>query len=302
MVPKTIGIIGLGYMGMIHARNLIDLGCKVYGEDTDIAKIGELIKLGGLNMEGEKPYCGLDALIVSTPSDDHSFQLLCDGVHQHMFVEKPVGVDKADAIELTHLLPAMGKAGRVLMVGNNMRYHPAVKQAKEWLAENKIGRPKEAMFSIRQFKASPRDCLMLNWGSHAVDLARYLLGDFTLLHSGMEKTGDMAYLKLAGADDLDITVTLDYFLPGDGLNQFIITGTRGWIKGDLLAYTASCHSQNDGDEIVWCTGKWNDMYIEEIQEFLRRIDGQEPDGIGATGADGLACLDLLLEAKAKAVE
>ena len=37
--------------------------------------------------------------------------------------------------------------------------------------------------------------------------------------------------------------------------------------------------------------------FDEMKEFIRRVNGEESDGIGATGEDGLACLELLLTAQ-----
>ena len=52
-----------------------------------------------------------------------------------------------------------------------------------------------------------------------------------------------------------------------------------------------------GREVIAVEGSHEQTYVDEMKEFIRRVDGHSTDGIGATGEDGLRCLKLLLEAQ-----
>jgi predicted dehydrogenase len=81
-------------------------------------------------------------------------------------------------------------AGRVLKCGFNHRHHPAVQQARRWFEEGRIGEPVfiRARYGIggrpgyeREWRADPEIVSggqLMEQGIHAVDLARWFLGEF----------------------------------------------------------------------------------------------------------------------------
>ncbi len=152
-----IGVIGLGSIGMRHARNLQSLGHKVIGYDP-IEELRDQFPGEGLTEE---------AYVFATPTKHHYGNILDSALtYKPLFVEKPIA-------HLWH-----PDFHIVRMVGYNLRFHACVKKAKEWIDAGRIGKPLWANFTCGQFSDKPaylRDGVILNW-SHEIDLALHLLG------------------------------------------------------------------------------------------------------------------------------
>src|SRR5690606_38662559 len=79
----------------------------------------------------------LDAIVVATPVPTHSdltVRVLEAG--KHCFVEKPLATNVADA---ERAVDAARSAGRVLMVGHLLQYHPGVNKLKELVDTGELG-------------------------------------------------------------------------------------------------------------------------------------------------------------------
>lgn len=290
---KTIGVIGLGSIGMRHAKNLLAMGHKVYGLDVTNAAEDAAVKIGC----SELPIGGylLDecaGVIIATPTKYHyqelerlSFMAFGGGI----LCEKPLAYELND--NLSKILPDM--------MGNNQRYHPCVKQAKEWLQEGAISNVLYAGFRIEQYNEKYTDSVILNWGGHECDLALYLLGPATVSEcKAKSKNGieNVATISLAHTSGANSYITMDYITKPQQ-RSFYIVGQGGKIHCDLEQFEATLETTRGVWEKVALAGSMDQTYVDEMQEFIRRIDGHESDGIGATGADGLRCLELLLEAR-----
>jgi predicted dehydrogenase len=131
-----VGIAGLGYWGPNLARNFDSIeGCEVAwlcdADPQALARIGSRIPsarttgdLGDLLADDT-----LDAVVLATPVPTHAElaeRVLAAG--KHCFVEKPLGVSVAEA---ERAVAAAEAAGRILMVGHLLEYHPGVAKLKE---------------------------------------------------------------------------------------------------------------------------------------------------------------------------
>ncbi len=107
---------------------------------------------------------------------------------KHVLVEKPAA---RSADELRPLLPLARERGRLVKVGFNHRFHPALRKAREIVDAGLLG---PLMFARgryghggrlgyeREWRADPQRAgggELLDQGVHLVDLARWFLGDFT---------------------------------------------------------------------------------------------------------------------------
>ena len=111
---------------------------------------------------------------------------------KHIWIEKPVGVDAADAEAVA---AATVHAGVQSTVGFNYRYAPAVDFARSLIEEGRIGSPTHARFRLfSDYAAHPQGALSWRFErarggsgvlgdlmSHGIDLARYLLGEMDSL-------------------------------------------------------------------------------------------------------------------------
>lgn len=271
---KTVGVIGLGSIGLRHAKNLLAMGHWVCAYDPIMPDGG--IDIPFRNIED---MWGLDGVVIASPTPLHleHIQATEDLI---TFVEKPIA----------HVLPAY--AGHVKMVGNNLRFHSCVKKAKEWLSEGRIGTVQWANFTLGQYNDKYKDHVILNWGSHEIDLATYLLGAAEV--AGCVGDSRIADIVLRHPDSgVRTSIHLDYVTDPE-IRSFCIAGNEGNIHVDLKSRHAYLSRLGQRGEMQ---GKdsWDDNYVEEMEEFIKLIDGK-PSLIAATGQDGLRTLELCLKA------
>jgi predicted dehydrogenase len=115
---------------------------------------------------------------------------------KHVLVEKPAARSTA---ELRPVMAAAQRAGRLVRVGFNHRYHRSLRQARELFAAGALG---EMMFVRgryghggrpgyeREWRANPAlsgGGELLDQGVHLIDLARCFLGDFAHV-TGLART------------------------------------------------------------------------------------------------------------------
>ena len=274
-----VGIIGLGSIGIRHAKNLLAMGHEVVFYDPakpdSLADEAECISLA-------------DAVVIASPSIAHSKHVeMCAESGKPMLVEKPISVSMddwtRDAI-----------ANSIVMTANNCRYHPVVKVVKERMWEL-VGPYTSAWFVLKQRNTKYTDPVVLNWGAHEVDLALYLLGKMSKVESAKCSQNEASMILRGAAGRQLVHVNLDY-LAEPWERCFTIHGPDASIHADLENFVVHIYSRQ-GREIIAVEGSHEQTYVDEMKEFIRRVDGKPSDGIGATGEEGLACLKLLLEAQ-----
>jgi len=107
---------------------------------------------------------------------------------KHVLVEKPAARSVA---EIDRLIAASRAAGRIVQVGFNHRYHPALQQARQIIDRGTLG---PLMFMRgryghggrvgydREWRADPARAgggELIDQGVHLIDLARWFFGEFT---------------------------------------------------------------------------------------------------------------------------
>ena len=127
-----------------------------------------------------------DAVYIGTPVFCHKEQALTAlRYNRHVFIEKPVTIDAAEAKELTAAFKA---AGKQLTVGYMMKYHNLHQEARELVKAGKIGKPVSvrARFAIwypdipgawRQNPALGGGGAFMDLGVHCAELIEYILDD-----------------------------------------------------------------------------------------------------------------------------
>lgn len=140
MNKVRVGIIGVGYLGMQHARILS------YLEEADLKGVADInfrkaVEIGNRHgvqyfQDYEKMLDEIDAAIVATPTSEHfaiSMKLLKQG--KSVLVEKPI----TETVEQGEELVAMAKKnGLILQVGHLERFNPAVEAAENMISEPKF--------------------------------------------------------------------------------------------------------------------------------------------------------------------
>jgi predicted dehydrogenase len=80
----------------------------------------------------------IDAVVLATPHSQHAAQVLAAiAAGKHIHVEKPLTLDRPSAEQV---VAAAKKAGIVLAVGFNRRFHPSVVEIRKRLTSGQLGR------------------------------------------------------------------------------------------------------------------------------------------------------------------
>ncbi len=142
--PIRVGIVGLGYWGPNLARNFAAIPtCEVRwlcdASEPARARLAPALPQARAtdDLEALLRDAELDAVVLATPVPTHAeLAARVARAGKHCFVEKPLATSVADAQEA---VAAARAAGKVLMVGHLLEYHPAVDRLKELLDAGELG-------------------------------------------------------------------------------------------------------------------------------------------------------------------
>ena len=139
-VPR-VAVIGCGYWGKNLVRNFAGAGALVAVADRDpevAARQAATHDVPVRSVEDLLADPGLDAVAIAAPAAQHA-ELTAAALRagKHVFVEKPLALDVAEAEQLVHLAAARK---RTLMVGHLLQYHPAFLGLKGLVDDGVIGR------------------------------------------------------------------------------------------------------------------------------------------------------------------
>jgi predicted dehydrogenase len=140
----TVGVVGLGYWGPNLARNFdrlpgSELTWLCDSSEEALERWGAAFpsaqtttQLDDLLSDG-----GLDAVVIATPVPTHGeLALAAIAAGKHCFVEKPLARTEEEA---ERVVEAARAAGRVLMVGHLLEYHPGVEKLEELVRSGELG-------------------------------------------------------------------------------------------------------------------------------------------------------------------
>jgi predicted dehydrogenase len=176
-----IGVIGSGYWGPKLARNFNDiLGASL--EMVADLREDRLAEIKGLypDVRTTRNYedlleSELDAIVIATPVNTH-YPLAKESLSagKHVFVEKPITSNAAQADELVAL--AAGQ-GLTLMVGHTFVYNPAVQAVREIVQSNQLGK----IYYLNSTRVNlgllqPDINVMWDLGPHDISILQYILG------------------------------------------------------------------------------------------------------------------------------
>jgi predicted dehydrogenase len=249
-------IIGLGTWG----QNLVR---SVQGQSTDIHftafatrtpdKAAEFARAHNLRMvpsyEEVLRDPDIDAVVLATPHTMHTDQIVqAARAGKHVFTEKPMGMDAAEAQRAAQ---ACADAGVTLSVGYNWRYQPALQRIRELIDDGTLGRvmhmegnfcgPSAYRFPKGHWRHDSKEGPaggMTGRGVHVVDAMLYLAGhieqvtaqSFRLAQDfGMDDTTSMLFRFQNGA-----TGYLGTVIATAETWRLQVFGSNGWAEvGDV---------------------------------------------------------------------
>jgi predicted dehydrogenase len=184
-----IAFAGTGYINKVHARAARTCGAELVAvvnhkvESMSAFSKSFTITRQYATVESMLEDGGVDALVVSTPNYLHAPQTIAAlNAGVHVMVEKPMAMNAAEARQMCQ---AAEKSGSTLLVAHCWRFDPDVLWLKQQSKKlGKIIRTKglgvhtlwgpSGWFTQKQFAGGGA---MVDMGIHALDTARFLLGD-----------------------------------------------------------------------------------------------------------------------------
>ena len=253
-----IGIIGLGNIGRVHARNMQDglvenaQLCAVANQPIETLDDFSQQGIACFDDASKLIQSGLtDAVIVALPSHLHapiSIEALEAGLH--VMIEKPLARHKAEG---QRILAARQRDDQVIALMMNQRTHPCYAKIKAWMNAGATGTLQRVSWVMTNwfrpeiyYQSSPWRAtwkgegggVLMNQCPHNIDVLQWLVGMPTKVHAhgSFGKYHDIdvedevyAYFEFAnGATGLFVASTGE----APGINRLEIVGDLGTIITD----------------------------------------------------------------------
>lgn len=277
-----VAVVGCGSIGVRHARNVAALGHAVLCYDANLRRAHDLAhELGGTLATDAAGVLAWepDAACVCTPPDSHVFWAkLLSYTGVHLFIEKPLALDLLEARRLLVRI----HPGQVVHVACPLRYIPAL---QAWHANPPKTLSIHAAYHLPTVRPDYLAAyhgttgVLLDIGSHAVDLAQWLRGPAALSACTLVRADGIglacdgqADVWLKHATGPDTTIWLDWLTPGPRRWE-VYADDRAWLMPDNI----------------------DAAYRDEMRAFFRAIEyGEHVDN---PLDEALATLRLLMDAK-----
>ena len=135
-----VAVLGGGHWGRNLVRTFAERGVLDAVVDPDADAARALADRHGVKHRELDDVIGdpaIDALVIAAPARLHAeLALAAVTAGKHVFVEKPLALDVADA---EAVVQAAERAGVVLMVGHLLQYHPAFLALRDLVADGSLG-------------------------------------------------------------------------------------------------------------------------------------------------------------------
>lgn len=298
-----LGIIGIGRLGLEHAKNIhykipeaeLSMLCSIV--DKEIEHAGKLFPEASSTKDYSELFENreLDGIIIATNSQTHR-QLVCEAIQagvKNIFTEKPIGISKNEINSIKKIVESTEDL--TLQVGYNHRFDKNLMEAKHKVDQGFIGNPilirieSRDQAGIEEFivKFAPTSGgFIADMMTHDYDTARWFTGSEAETIYGIG--GVYAYEGLKACNDMDNTSILMKFKNGVMVMltasrnsaygyhaPMEIFGTKGSIRiGDNSFNTRNVYSNISGVTqkcSEWFFEYWQDSYCAEIQGFVECI-------------------------------
>jgi inositol 2-dehydrogenase len=316
-----VGLIGLGRLGKIYARDLatrIPETRLVAVADTDDKALGEVsaaYEVHGAHRDPEHLLAdeNVEAVVIASPTHTHAaLTVAAAGTGKAIFCEKPPSLSLSEA---ERMKAAVSKPDVFFQMGFMRRFDPGYAAARRKIEEGIIGTPVVFKSSSRDPHrtsleyADPRSSggMILDMGIHDFDLARWFMGDVRRVSA---VGGVLAYPELKTVGDIDnAIVTLTFAderlgvvdLSRNGVYGYDIAtellGTAGTLRIGYLRETPVFVMTKNSiahDTVPYFMQRFAEAYTAQLQDFARNVIEGRPPSI--TIDDGIAAIKVALAA------
>lgn len=296
-----LAIVGLGGLGKVHLRNVMELQ-RTRGDfelvalcDVEESRFHENIatNLGGDNapvdLSAYRLYTDLDQMLAKERLDfaitalptylhaDIGIKLLNHGIH--LFSEKPMALNEQQS---QAMIDAAQKSGKRLMIGQCLRYWPEYVKLKELIDSQAYGKVVRAEFF--RYSATPvwswQNWLMdeqksggaaLDMHVHDVDFIQWALGmpEQVTSHATHIKSGFDSILTTYHYGHMLVTAACDWSLPPDYpfSASFLVRFEKATVKMDAAGMRIY---PEEGKVFTPELGRPN-AYRNEIDDFIDHL-------------------------------
>jgi inositol 2-dehydrogenase len=316
MKRLNVGVIGVGRLGRVYAR---DLAGRI--PETRLVAVADT--LGNLAREVAEEFDvpqsyddafaliddpAVEAIVIVTPTHVHREHAIAAARKgKPTFCEKPPALSLG---EIAEMKAAIDKSGTFFQMGFMRRFDPGYAAAKKQIDAGRIGEP-------LVFKATSRDPfrpsleyanpassggMLIDMGIHDFDLARWFMGD---VRSVAAIGATIAYPELATVGDIDNAIASMTFASGklgvvdltrSGIYGYDISteilGLEGTIRiGYLRETPIMVMTKANGvshDTVPYFMERFRDAYTNQLQNFAQNVLHDRPAPI--TIADGMEAL------------
>ena len=182
---KRFALIGAGFIGTVHARNLAAHPGITFAlvADADPARAGLLAERHGAKAVSVEAVfeADVDAVLIASSTNTHAeFMERAGAAGKAIFCEKPIDLDAARARKAA---AAVGAAGMPCMIGFNRRFDASHRAVREAVAAGKVGKVEIVQLTSRGSEPPPIVYVKVSGGQlrdqtiHFFDLLRWLVAD-----------------------------------------------------------------------------------------------------------------------------
>jgi predicted dehydrogenase len=280
-----VGVVGLGYWGPNVARNLAATdGCELrWLCDADVGAREKLAasfpgarataELDDLLADDE-----LDAVALATPVTTHAeLAVAVAQAGKHCFVEKPLATNARDA---QAAVDAAASAGKVLMVGHLLEYHPAVTRLKQLVADDELGSLYYVYGNrLNLGKLRVDENALWSLGAHDVSVVLHLIGEEPeecLAHGASyvrEGVEDVVFCYLRFPSGVVAHLHLSWLDPHKERRMTVVGAKRMATFDDMLVEGKLTVYDKGFDEDAH---SWGEYITRSGESFSPRIANAEP--------------------------
>jgi predicted dehydrogenase len=325
--PVRTAVVGCGYWGKNLVRNFHRLSdLRLCCDSSDRVRVSISAAYPDVQVTAEYHVVLADpavqAVILATPAAFHAVMVLqALKAGKHVFVEKPLALNAADA---RAMVEAAVEAERILMVGHLLEYHPAINYIKSMIDSGDLG-DVYYLYSQRLNLGKVRSDENALWSlaPHDVSVALYLLGEEpetveatgqAFLQPGVEDvtfvtlrfaSGRVAHIHVSWLDphkkrSLTVVgsrrmVVFDDMEPQEKIKVYDKGVDRGASEAAEYDSYADLLQLRDGDIVIPRLALSEPLAVE-CSEFLKAVDTGIPPR--SDGHDGLRVVRTLEAAQA----
>ncbi|MFU1797880.1 inositol 2-dehydrogenase [Paenibacillus azoreducens] len=307
MSKLKMGIIGLGRMGMEHAKHIAANASQVEPlaacalDDEQLAAAKELgFKTVYKDYKEMLDKEDIEAIVVASPTDLHTE--MCAYILQHpkkihVFCEKPLDTNVADETESLKIYNLVKQSDAVFQIGFNRRMDRQYRAAYEQIQEGKIGEPQIVKITSRDPFVIPIELikriggLLVDFTMHDFDMARYMMG--SNIKEVYAKGGVLIEPELKEIGDIDTLALVIEFENGafgliDNSRQAVygydvrveVFGSEGMLKVEnvnksTVEYYNKDNAQLKNPSPIFME-RYEEAYISEMNSFIQSIQNGTP--------------------------